>query len=75
MARNKYNTEFKNKIMQLYNDGDSQQSIADKFDINKSVISRIISRYRTCGNTKTLHGGGRPRLTSNRDDKAIIQLI
>ena len=35
----------------------------------------MISRYRTCGNTKTFHSGGRSRLTSNPDDKAIIRLI
>ena len=61
--------------MKLYDDRKQQQSIAVKFYINKSVISQMISRYRTCGNTKIFHSGGRSRLTSNRDDKAIIQLI
>lgn len=75
MERKKYSTEFKNEIKKLYDDGESQKSIAVKFNVNKSVISRIISRYRTCGNTKTFHRGGRSSQTSNRDDKAIIWLI
>ena len=75
MAKNKYSTEFKNKIIKLFNAGESQQSIAVRFNINKSVISRMISRYRTCGRTETFHRGGRPKQTTNRDDKAIVRLI
>lgn len=75
MARNKYSTFLKEKIISDYNCGETQKSICNKYNISHSVISRLISRYRSSKSVETVHKGGRPRKTSKRDDKAIIRLI
>lgn len=75
MANNKYSVQIKDKIINDYMRGESVTSIAKKFGINHSVISRIISRFRASGTLKPIHKGGRPRKTSKRDDQAILRLI
>ena len=75
MARNKYSDQLREKIITDFNNGESVTYIGKKFDIHHSVISRIISRFRSSGSLTTVHKGGRPRKTSDRDDKAIIRLI
>lgn len=75
MANGKYSVQLKEKIINDYCNGESVTSIAYKFGIHHSVISRIISRFRSSGSLTTIHRGGRPRKTTNRDDQAIIRLI
>lgn len=75
MGNNKYSVQLKQKIVSDYNNGESVTSIAKKFGINHSVISRIISRFRSSGSLAPINKGGRPRKTSKRDDNSIIRLI
>lgn len=75
MARNKFSDSFKIKIIEEYKSGYSQYSLAQKYNINKSVISRLVNKYITTGNVSTLHLGGRPRKTTQRTDMRICALI
>lgn len=75
MAGNKYNAAFKVRIINDYKRGLNQSTISKKYTIHKSVISRILSRYRETGSVETTHKGGRPRKSSKREDLLIIRMI
>lgn len=75
MARNKYPTQFKEIIVKEFKNGDTITSIAKKYSISHTVISRIVSRARTAGSVETIHRGGRPRKTSNYEDRRIVSLL
>lgn len=75
MARNKYCNTVKEQIINDYKNGLSQKNISQKFSIQKSVISRIISRFLATGSVVTIHAGGRPRKTTQRVDKRIVREI
>lgn len=75
MARNKYSNELKEKIINDYINGISQQLLCEKYTMGKSVISRIINFFKQNNSVQTVHRGGRPRITSERDDKMIIREI
>lgn len=75
MARNKYNTVLREKIIDEFNGGESVINICRKFKIHHSVISRTISRFRSSGSFETKHSGGRPRKTTTREDKLIIRKV
>ena len=49
--------------------GQSQNSIARHFD--KSVISRLVSRYQQTGGVKIKEGTGRPKRTTPRYDRYL----
>ena len=69
MARNKYSSFLKEQIISDYQNGLSQKQISEKFSICKSVISRIICRFRSTESVVTVHSEGRLRKTSHRTDK------
>lgn len=75
MARKTYSSQFKLKIVREYMSGVKQSSLAIKYDINKSTISRIINKFNRTGSTETIHCGGRPRSTTRREDRMIIRKI
>lgn len=75
MGNNKYSAQFKEKIINDYNIGESVTSIAKKFGMHHSVISRIISRFRSSGSLTSINKGGRPRKTNKWDDQAILRMI
>lgn len=75
MARDKYSENLKNEIIKDYLNGKSQLSLSKKYNINKSIISRLIKKYQAKKTVKTLHLGGRPRKTSERTDRRIIQTV
>ncbi len=51
--------------------GQSQNSIARHFGKSKSVISRLVSRYRQTGGVKIRDGRGRPKKTTPRQDRYL----
>ena len=63
MVRNKYSALFSEKIISDFENGESVNNISKKFRINHSIVSRIISRFRSSGSLTTIHGGGRPTTT------------
>lgn len=75
MARNKYCKNFKLIIVSEYNNGSTQKDICEKYSLAKSVVSRIINKFKSSGAVETLHSGGRPRKTTVRDDARIVREI
>lgn len=75
MARDKYSENLKNEIINDYFKGSSQIELARKHKINKSIISRLVKKYKTTKSVKTLHLGGAPRKTDERADRHIVQTV
>lgn len=75
MARTRYDKAFKLKILEYFNNGESQISIAKRFGINKSIVSRLIKKYKTTGTIEVVDKGGRKRKTSTRTDRKIVRLF
>ena len=71
MAGNKYNSDFKSKILNDFQNGLSQKEISLKYSVPKSKIFRIVNS----GNIHTDHKGGRPRATTIREDRKIKQFF
>lgn len=67
MAGNKYNSDFKSKVLNDFQNGLSQKEISIKYSVPKSTICRIVNS----GNIHTTHKGGRPRITTVREDRKI----
>lgn len=73
MSRKVYSNDLKLQIVKMHEKGEAQSVISTRFDINKSVVSRIIKRYRE---TDTIVGpvrSGRPRKTTGREDNLITR--
>mgnify|MGYP003471160912 CR=1 FL=1 len=53
--------------------GQSFTVIAARFGITKSEVSRLVAKYRETGNVKDVPRSGRPKVTTERQDRLIIQ--
>lgn len=73
MRRTVY-SDIKQKIIDIYNSGKTQKFISDLLKIEKSVISRIIKRFKSRNTVVTAKRTGRPRKTSKYDDNSIVRL-
>jgi transposase len=75
MARNIYNSAFRKKIIDDYKSGLKQCQLSIKYNIDKSIVSRVISKYRRFGTLETQHAGGRPRKTNQFTDRRIVKFV
>lgn len=75
MARDKYCDSLKTLIITDFQNGESQSSIAKKFNINRSIICRHIKKYNLTNSVTTVHSGGRPRKTSKQMDRRICGIF
>ena len=67
MAGNKYNSIIRSKILNDFSKGLSRKEILLKYLVHKSTICRIIKS----GDINVCHKGGRPRLTTAREDRKV----
>ena len=51
----------------------SLTAIADCFGITNGEVSRLVAKYRQTGNINDLPRSGRPKVTTEREDKLIVQ--
>lgn len=49
--------------------------VAHQFDINKSTVCRIASRYRQRNNVERKSGSGRPRKSTARQDRQMTKIV
>ncbi len=64
--------DFQQKIVGAYKKGISQKEISRNFSLHKSVVSKVLKRYRTKGNIILLkRRGGRYSKTSEHLDRRI----
>ena len=75
MGRNKYNSVFKQKIIDDYNPGTTQSELCKKYKMLHTVISRLINKYKTKRTVETEHLGGRPKKSTPRIDLKIIRYV
>ena len=75
MARNKYSEEIKTKLIKEFKAGATQKYLADKFSMPKSVVCRLIQKFRAHDSVQTIHLGGRPRSSTSREDLSLIRKI
>lgn len=75
MARDKYCETLKLQIIADFQNGEKQASIAKKYKINRSIISRLLKKYQLTKEVCVKHLGGRPRKTSLRDDREICRIF
>ena len=75
MARNKYSTIFKQKVIADFSNGVQQHELSVKYNVKKSVINRWISRYKVRGTVETNHNGGRPPKTSKATDRRLVRFV
>ncbi|GFV97514.1 transposable element Tcb2 transposase [Trichonephila clavipes] len=73
MARRNHLDDFtRGRIIGKLEEGRTATSVAAKFGINKSVISRALKEFQTTGTAVRKIGGGRPRTKTAGDDRYII---
>jgi transposase len=51
--------------------GMTHQAVADHFDVSKITLSRLVIRLRQTGRTNDRPHSGRPRVTSQRQDRHV----
>ena len=47
MVRNKYNSVFKEKIIDDSNPGTTQSDLCKEYKMSKTVLSRLVNKYKT----------------------------
>ena len=55
----------------MHNSGFSHRRVADHFRVNHSIIVRLMQRFRQTGNVTDRPCAGRPRKTTQREDRLI----
>jgi transposase len=68
MARCKLTIAERWQAIRMSNTGMSSRNIAVQFNVNHTVIGRLIQRYHQTGTVNDRPSSGRPRLTSPRED-------
>jgi transposase len=66
--------DLKERVINDYNNGVKQSVIATKYCLNKSVVSRLIKRFRERGHLQSIKKSGRPKKTTPRLDRAILNI-
>ena len=61
-------------IVALHTEGVSLSCLASKYNVARSTILRICSKERTTGSTRDLQRSGRPRSTTERQNRLIHRL-
>ena len=61
--------------IQYAKDGLSQSDIARKMNLSRSVVCRILARFRMTGSSDGGHSNGRPRITSARENNMIRRSV
>ena len=67
-------TAIRERVVALRQEGYKQSDIADVLGISQSTVCKILKRQREAGNVRPLKPPGRPRLTTRRDDRQLLNL-
>lgn len=71
MGSNRLSEEQLSSAMGMLELGLSVRSVARRFGVSASVISRARLRFLQTGSVRFRHGGGRPRATTARQDRLL----
>jgi len=73
-----YSTDFRRKIVETkQKTQESNQQIAERFQVSYSFVSRLVKRYESTGSVEpSPHGGGKAlKLNSKQIDMALQYLL
>ena len=65
-------TATRERVVALRQEGYKQTDIAEVLGISQSAVSKILKRQREAGNVRPRKSPGRPRLTTIRDDRQLL---
>ena len=54
--------------------GETQRNVAQRFNITQGAVSKIFSKYRNTGNVANFRRSGRRRVTTRREDLAMVNI-
>jgi len=63
------------RLVTLIEEGYSQRAVAIQMGVSQSVVSRAYARYQETNGYKRRPGQGRHRVTTLRDDRAIVRQV
>jgi transposase len=63
------------QIIGMHSTGMSLKAIGRQMGYHYTVVSRLVRKYTQTNNVKDLPRSGRPRVTSDRDDRALQRLV
>lgn len=66
--------EERNKIIKLHEKGIKPFIIVEKTHFKKSTVRNVIKKWTTTGSVANRQRRGRPRATTTREDRKIVQL-
>lgn len=69
-----YSTDFKNKLIELFNSGVKQCEISKRLNIPKGTVNKIIKKYKTTGSTVNAKQIGRSKKCTNKVDRIIKRI-
>ena len=65
-------TATRERVAALRQEGSKQTGIAEVLGISQSAVSKILKRQREAEHLRSWISPGRPRLTSRRDDRQLL---
>ena len=72
--RVKLTPQQQNRAVGMIESGQSHNQVARQFNVDHKVIDRLWDRYQTTGTTVERPRSGRPRATSARDDRYVVNM-
>lgn len=71
--RNELSQFDRTRIITLWQEGLSRHQIATRLNMIRSTVTRTINRFEETGAVASRHRSGRPRVTTERQDRYIVQ--
>lgn len=71
MVRHKLSEGQKWQVIGMSNTGRSTRQIANHFQVNQSIIARLLQKYRATGTVSERHRAGKPHKTTPREDRLL----
>jgi len=65
----------RSKIVTLHEEGYSEKQISEKLKFSKTAIHQPVVKFKTYASFQDLSGGGRPKVTSQRDDHMTKKMV
>ena len=75
MVRRRISETQRWQIISMHTTGMSFKAIGRQMGYHYTVVSRLVRKYTQTNNVKDLPRSGRPRVTSDRDDRALQRLV
>lgn len=66
--------DLKQRILNSFRNGMRKAKIARNFGLHRSIVSRIIKRYVSTGNICIVKNSGRPKKSTQREDRTLIRI-